>query len=272
MSAASARWLLFCEAETDARYVQRWVDDLLERRGVDWVRDELAASRPQSLREWVAAPPASSPGWIDLHRHGAIAQGLRLAPWYGHFNGEPAEADAVMHVNILRIAKELIDRSDDDAPTAVVVVRDQDNQRDERAAGAFQAIQTSPLPPDFPIVVGLPAPEIEAWVAAGFVAANDRERNTLASLRSELGFAPHEQPHQLTSRNTTDKRDAKRVLATLTAADADREEQCLRIPDEEALARLKSRGRACGLADFLDQIETKLVPQVDPTAPSRIRR
>lgn len=272
MTAVPARWLLFCEAETDARYVHQWVDELLYRRGGDWVRDELDESRPESLREWVTASPASPPGWIDLHQHKTIAQRLQIAPWHGHFGSEPAEADAVMHLNILRIAKELVDRIDSDAPTAVVVVRDQDNQRGERAAGASQAISASPLPQEFPVVVGLPIPEIEAWVVAGFVVANDRERNTLESLRSELGFAPHESPERLTSRNNTDKRDAKRVLAVLTGDDSEREEPCLRIPDDETLSRLKSRGRGCGLTDFLEQIETKLVPQVDPTAPSRMRR
>lgn len=268
-------WVLFCEAERDADTVKVLIDELLRLEGADWVR-ELFDAYPEQVRSWLDDSGASPPrAWFDLHQCYAIAARLGVRLHQGHFGERPQGPGSLLLDTVFRIVRRLHRDAPSTAsrPRAVVVLWDADDQPEERREGFARVLENGTRPPvGVELVVVLAVPEREAWVAAGFVAANDRDRGALESIRSELGFAPHEHPERLTSRNVTDKRDAKRVLTALTADDAERKAQCLRLPDEATLSMLKSRGRACGLADFFEQVEAKLVPQVDPTAPSRMRR
>jgi hypothetical protein len=175
-----------------------------------------------------------------------------------------------MMSTLLRIARRLAQKAPSDAyPTAVVVLRDQDDDPKGRRGGFEQAQRGSELPEDIALVVGLPIPEREAWVLAGFDPEDDTERTALEVLREELGFSPNAEPERLTSGRPHEKKDSKRVMATLGITE-ERERRCVEVASPERRALIAERGARAGLAEWLEQLEAKLVPQVDPSATGRI--
>ncbi|MCA9608339.1 MAG: hypothetical protein KC619_22170 [Myxococcales bacterium] len=108
-------------------------------------------------------------------------------------------------------------------------------------------------------VLGLLAePESEAWYLAGFVPTSKGERDALAAVRERLRFDPTEHPHRLTSTVPGGRKDAKSVLDDLVGADTARRRDCLEAPFD----RLRRVGVDCGIVDFLDQVDDRLLPLV----------
>jgi hypothetical protein len=136
----------------------------------------------------------------------------------------------------------------------LLLIRDDDRQTDRRA-GLEQARNESTL--SARIVIGLAHTKRECWVLAGFEPRDDQEGASLAEVRQEVGFDPRLHADQLTAVHDHDKRSAKRVLRLLVGADLDREADCWRRPPLEAL---KERGSRTGLAEYLAEVETRLVP------------
>jgi hypothetical protein len=168
----------------------------------------------------------------------------------GFIDGKPAKPEAQMWRKVL--AQLVTQRP---RPTAVVLVRDLDGSA-ERREGMEQVRSKLPWPPDMPIILATPEPEMEAWVISGFVAEDDRERVALERLRQELSFDPTTQSHRLTSHPNDAPTDAKRVLRALALGDAAREERCL--ADRE---RLVERGEDNYCSDFLAEARKKIVPK-----------
>lgn len=221
---------LIVEADADARTAQRLVDRQLSV-GADWLHvDELDHIRGWQVFYWKKIKQLCK-------QHGIIAQ--------GHFDGTPGAADARAGRRALLLLSKL------GAPQAVVLLRDADKQP-ERRAGLEQA-RNSPHHQLSPrrIAIGLATPCREAWHLAGFEPESDTERSTLGSERTRLSLDPTREPHLL---SRTGDRDIKKTLATLTAADHDRETRCLDHPD------LHARGHNCGLSEFLDELDTRVVP------------
>jgi hypothetical protein len=115
-------------------------------------------------------------------------------------------------------------------PDAVVLVRDADRQL-ERRTGLEQAREDRAWP--FPVIIGLAVPNRENWVLTGF-----EPQEALAQARRETG-------------------DLKRVLQLLVGDDYDREEACW---TECPLEILTERGQSNGLAEYLEEVRTRLVP------------
>lgn len=113
---------------------------------------------------------------------------------------------------------------------AVVLVRDSDNQL-ERRLGLEQARKDRKWP--FQVVIGLAIPKRESWVLVGF-----EPQEALAQARRETG-------------------DLKRILQLLVGNDYDREEACW---TECPLETLAERGQSNGLAEYLEEVRTRLVP------------
>lgn len=144
----------------------------------------------------------------------------------------------------------------------VVLVWDMDGQAADRKRGLEQArVEAQKLVP-FEIILGRPDRMREAWVLAGFDPQTPDERDRLDQERQHLGFHPCTQAHRLTTTGIA-KLSPKRVLAVLTGGDQGREAQCW---THAALATLRERGADSGLAEFLDEVERRLVPLC--TAPS----
>ena len=101
--------------------------------------------------------------------------------------------------------------------------------------------------------------KLEAWLLNGYSPDSDGEQELYDSERAELGFCPVVKAEQLSAKNDTAKKSAKRVLNRLTNDDAERRKQCW---EETSLDTLRSNGANTRLASFLDQIEAELQPLI----------
>lgn len=256
-----ARWVLFCEGPTDQRTVHTLIDELLSLH-CDWARDLLEIA-PESVRNWVFDSVEKRP-WFDLHKVNDLAETLKIRPHFGHFGSEPQQPDAVMFDSVFRIVDrwERSNRDKTEVITAVVIVRDMDNDRAGRSAGILQAIEHGfPLPKGVELVVGKANCNREAWVLAGFDPQSAEEREALIVLKQELGFAPNEKAHLLTAQKDSEKKNGKRVLREL-GVDSERERECLRVQSMEQRGALIARGDESGLKDFVEEVEAKLVREL----------
>lgn len=268
-AALPARWILFCEARSDAVIAQTHIDELIRLHCAQWVKDLLSVE-PNSLRIWWQNDGADPKGFFNLHRYRELAQSLKVTVHHGHFNGEPQEPDAVQTETIFRIARELHHRAPrEERPTALVILRDLDDEPTRRAGVAQVLSRGTSLPDDIACVIGLAEPEIEAWVLAGFEPLTAEEHNALENQLSELGFAPHEKAHELNPGRDDSKRSTKRICVALGLHVESRKEQCLQIPTEQIRDQLCVRGTQSGLAQWISDIEQKLLPQLDPQLASR---
>jgi hypothetical protein len=172
---------------------------------------------------------------------------------HGHFDGQPGEADAsAARRAILYLKASLPDL------TAVVLVRDQDDQP-ERRIGLEQARGQDRG--GTVIVVALAVVEREAWAICGFEPQDAAEQDRLDAERQTLGFYPHERSHELTAgKDNFAPRSPKRVLRALTGGDSDRERQCW---NNTPLALLRERGTENGLVQYLEEVRTLLAPLID---------
>jgi len=230
-----------------------WVCGLADRilcNDVEWIEPEVI----DSFRTWCGHDGRS---WMDVHRVSdeARVRGLRC---YGHFDGEPGAIDAHMFRAIF-----LLFLDEDTRPDAVVVCRDVDGD-DERVRGFHQAsrghtIRGSVQPWPFSIIGAIASPEIEAWLIAGFSAPTSVEADALAIVRQRIGFDPRLHPERLTSKKPEDKKDAKRVLDEISYDDPGRVKESWASAPLEALIE---RGKASGLADYIGDVRSKLVPAV----------
>ena len=160
----------------------------------------------------------------------------------------------------------------DETIEAVVLVRDMDNQPERRTSmESARAELADKLA--FQVAIAAPDPKREAWILHGYEPRNDRETTLLADERKRLGFDPITRPERLRGdrRREADQqdRDMKLVVERLTEGDYDRDRLCLATTP---LSLLKERGQATGLADYLDEIETRLLPLVDPGATAGYRK
>jgi len=119
----------------------------------------------------------------------------------------------------------------------------------------------------FQIAIAAPDPKREAWILHGFEPQNDKEKTLLADERRRLSFDPITNPERLRGDRRggpgQEDRDMKLVVERLTQGDYDRERQCL---ESMPLSVLKCRGQETGLADYLGEVATRLLPLLDPGA------
>jgi hypothetical protein len=250
------RLVVFCEAAADFRAAQALVDRVLREQGPDWVAD-LVDVHPEAIRVFAGESPERP--FYDVHHMQQHRQDLEkrlghiIRVPHGGFQGKPGGPMALLGRTIAHLSRA---QSNLDPIHAVLIVVDIDDQR-ERRDGLEQARTEASSWASFRIVLGCPDPAREAWVLAGFVPASDEERARLDALRQTLGFSPCEAPTRLRDKDKGAPRNAKRVLATLTADDATREDRCLH---ETPLADLRSRGATTSLPEFLDEIARDILP------------
>ena len=226
-----------CEADADRRTATGLADRVLCKE-VEWIEPEIL----DGYRRWQGLMEGSS--HLEWHQ----IKGYRVKP-HGSFNGEPGAPDAFAARKAL-----LLLTISSRPPDAAVLVRDSDGQQDRRR-GLEQALNFQGWP--FPVLIGLADPKRECWILAGFEPRTEAEEANLALLRQELGFDPRLQSEALSAKKPGALRDAKRVLSLLVGGDFDREESCLA---ECPLEHLMERGRLNGLADYLKELRTRLVP------------
>ncbi len=244
-------WILFCEAQADFATASELIDRALHDRAPTWVGD-LLEHTPEGARSWTC--DGTEPWW-DLHRLSAYAAELGIRVPQGHFDGKPGRAGAAMARNVFAIIRHLSRRERIDG---LVLLWDGDNADAARATGLGQARDLSGW--DFAKVLALAIRSREAWVLAGFEPENERERESHAELKKKLGYCPLEQAHRLDSKSAS-----KNVVDALTAGNWQREERCWK---EAPLDRLRARGDKSGLARFLADVESELLPLIGGAASS----
>ncbi len=232
-------FVMVCEAEADFRTASHLADRIL-CEAVDWIAPETL----DAFRCWKGLDD-SRPfvTWAQIADQ-ATRAGVRPA---GHFAGEPGALDAHATrraIRYLQARKLTFD--------ALFLIRD-DDRKTARREGLDQARAESSLA--CPIVVGLAHVKRECWALAGFDPGNEAEQARLDALIRELSFDPRLQAERLATRQG--ERSAKRVLEILTGGDAEREADCW---ERAGLATLVDRGRATGLADYLEEVRTRIVP------------
>lgn len=240
--------------------VQRFVDRKLaggvsgiDGGNIEWFRrfvtgDEVGSWRCKSLGARLKTPQ----GW---------GRGRVPSVTLGHFGGEPGGLDARMHRRFFHFFQTEPVWDEDDRERVLVIARDEDKVGAERHEGFKQAYSHfKKAYPEadrrFAVILALAKPEIESWALAGYEIENDDEKTKLKGIRKDLGFDPTLKGERLTARNPKeDTKDAKRVFEVLTAGDSGRADRCL----DADFSRLRERGKEIGLANFLDQLEVKVV-------------
>ncbi len=226
--------MVVCEADADRRTATCLADRVL--------CDEVEWIEPESLdgyRTWRGLEEGSThTRWTSLKD---IGGGFPRHFLHGHFQDAPGALGAAAARKALILAKRI-------RPAAVVLMSDSDGK--DRRTGLEQVRS---LPWDFPVLVALAHPERESWVIAGFEPQGPAETKALEGLRRDLGFDPRLEAHRLRAGD----RDAKRVLAALTAGDPGRESACWNECD---LDLLRERGTQTGLASYLEEVRRLLVP------------
>ena len=247
LSEPAHRLVIVCEADADRRIACALADRVLCEK-VDWLRD--CADQFDFIRAWQGLRPGDL--FLRWHNVPDEARKLRIRV-HGFGTG-----DGVVVRQALRVVKHLAPSS-----SAVVIVRDTDGRRQADLRQARDREAEEPWP--FAVVVGLVHPKREAWVLSGFDPRSADEAERLASQRQALGFDPREHADRLTAsrgdRKPGTRRDAKQVLEALGPGD---EAACWMETD---LALLRRRGQRNGLADFLVDVEARLAPLFQPTAP-----
>lgn len=224
---------LIVEAEADARTAKTLVDRQL-RAAAEWFRDaDLDHHRGWQIIQWKTVPRLCKEHRVVVH---------------GGFDGKSAASDAKAARRALRLLSKL------GPPAAVVLLRDADKDEGRRnGLEQGRADYRHGLNADR-VVIGLAIPMREAWHLVGFEPATPAEVESLEAERERLGFDPTRTPQRLT--NDSGKRPIKPVLERLTDGDHDREQRCLECDEK----RLREHGRECGLSEFLDELDKRVVP------------
>jgi len=237
-----AKFAVVCEAEADFR-TAAGLAELVFLETFDWFRDAI-----EGCPLWHGID-AESPFliWKDVRRLAAESN-IRA---HGHFDGKPAEPDALAARRALLLMKL---KHQERPLEGILLIRDDDRDNSrrlglEQARGESEMIER--------IVIGLAHTKRECWVLAGFIPEDEGEVAQLAEFRSELGFDPSLSAHELTAKHDHDKRSGKRVLGLLTRGDYDREVRCWQ---QTSLEILEERGELIGLTAYLNEIRDRLAP------------
>lgn len=200
----------------------------------------------EHVRVWLADDGRP---WFVLKDAWGSARASGVRP-HGHFGGAAGLPEARMFRAQLLLWKKLKD--DGNQLDAAILIRDLD-RKEGREGGMQQAISSGSWP--FVIVGAWCIPEVEAWAIACFGPMNERERAVHTRLVNELKFDPTREPERMSSTSGSN-RDAKRVGQALFEGDHTRRLRGF----ERSIDEVHACGVTCGLADFLREIDTKLVP------------
>lgn len=239
------RWLLVCEGPTDHDVVTTLVDQTLHR---DLLPVGLDANIPH-LRTYVGAGLTERYlRWSEVKERFREDR-LRMIP--GKFGGNDRNGSFLEAVKALRLAIKLGDVD------VVILVRDQDREETDRRRAFEEARRVEEW--EDRAVIGVPIPEIEAWVLVGFDPQNGDETRRLAEERTRLGFDPTRNPEDLNPGRDHDqdgqpiKKAIKPILERLTGGDPERQDACVRTLIDQP----RARGEGCGLTAFLDDLAAR---------------
>lgn len=249
--------LVVCEAPGDFALAYRLIDRTIESHGPEWARDDLSAAR-----EYFGIDPHREPSperfirWKNLGAvidHAVAGEGgkARKLQLDTHQFGEsfPDHEDAFAFLKLVR-AVQTSDRVRQ--PDAFVLVRDTDSKDRTELRKLNDHSQFK----KFPVVVGVPDPETECWVLAGFLHdATEQEQGRVDTIQRQVSVHPCRESHRLRASNEGDERHPKRVLSELTNDDGERIARCYDAPFDH----LRANGASNGLTAFLDALEHRFI-------------
>lgn len=236
--AASFDIAVVCEGPADLRTATELADRLLMHE-VDWIEPEIL----DQFRRWRGFEDGES--FLPWRRAPVLAREHNFKV-HGKFSGHPDYSAARYALLLLALKR----------PHAVLLIRDTDGEPAKRES-LERARDESESGLRIPILLGVAHTKRECWALAGFEPQNDKEMRDLARLTRELGSDPRLSAESLSAAETGALRNAKRVLGVLLAGRQEREPPCWQECD---LQVLRERGRATGLADYLEEVRTRLVP------------
>lgn len=244
------RIAVVAEAAADWQQVCETVDRKILKHAPEW----WDAAQLAAEREYCGlAPGTPFTRWRELRELPSAEGALRRGGYIGFDARQHLHSDYPLGRKALVscvLARPRVD--------AVILVRDMDQQPEERTASLAQARDEIPAHA-LTIVLALPRAKREAWVLNGFDPLTDGENAALADLRGVLGFDPRLRAERLDAMEHGAKRDAKRVLKCLIGDDREREARCWR---DTPWAVLRERGVESRLTDFLAEVKELLVPLV----------
>jgi len=250
--------LVVCEAPGDFALAERLIDRTIQEHGPEWCRGDLDSGREYfGIHTQMADPTERYVRWKNLEAVTVHAAGgdngkvRRLQLSIDQFGDSfPPNEEARTFLRFVRV----VQTSDQvRQPDAFVLLRDTDSK--DRTG--LRSLNAHPQFKRFPAVVGVPDPETECWLLVGFLhEATEPETRLVEQLQRQLGVHPCRDTHRLRAANEGDDRHPKRVLALLTSEDAGRVAQCLEAPFD----LLRTHGGENGLAEFLDQLQCRLIP------------
>ncbi len=241
------------EAEADFQTATELADRVLVE-AIDWLDDDLLDGQ----RRWVEMVPVERRLTWKAIKQLAREAGIQA---HGHFDADTGEREAgLIDAAAARRAILYLRHAFPDL-SAVVLIRDQDNQP-ERRGGLEQARDNDRS--GIVIVIGLAVMERECWVISGFDPQDDEESGRLEEERQTLGCDPRLHSHELMAGNDDyAPRSPKRVLRNLCGNNRGRERQCW---TNTPLDRLRERGGVNGLAAYLGDVRERLAPLIGHVA------
>jgi len=232
--------VIVCEDEPDRRIACELADRVICDR-LKWITSDQL----DTYRQWR--------GWTDGTTFLKISQVRNLAKQRrisaaGKFDGRPgADYSHAARLTFLLLL------SLDPRPNAIALVVDTDDVIRGREGCRQARDQQEGRKWPFAIVLGLAHPKRECWVLSAFVPSTDEDRRKLLNLRKRLGFNPCEHSERLTAIHNHDKKSAKRVLKLLAGDDES-------FWQTAGLKLLTDRGQHNGLADFITEVNDRLIP------------
>jgi hypothetical protein len=244
-------FVLVVEDQPDAQIARDLADRVLHAEPPDWLR----MGEIRAMRTWTGLEAGSGyTKWTDV-KH--LAKNYDVGPIGHRRSGEPGGIDFAQGRKAILLHEKLT-RSRNSP--ALLLIRDMDTQP-ERRLGLEQA-REEPKSGSLVIVIGAARPKREAWVLNGFEPKSEEEERRLQQERRTLPVDPLTESHMLTASSDQAQNSCKRVVRVLTGGDADRERMCWQTAD---LGTLRERGTETGLADFLREVEDRLLPLLDPS-------
>lgn len=234
---------LLCEGKSDPRTVRALADRVITTH-IGWIdADDIDTHR--HYRGFRPTDPYLT--WFDIDD---LANQYRVKS-RGHFDGFPLHGDG--HNTRKALILLTLHAPDDIPVNAVIIFRDGDREYKDRKEAITKVRDATPLA--IPVAIGIANRMSECWVLNGFD-PSETEAQLFGEECQRVQFDPRTRAEDLSDRNDSDIHSPKRVMQVLTDDSHDRQRRCL---TDTSLDQLRARGAATGLADFIGELETRLL-------------
>lgn len=238
--------VVICEGPTDFRVVTALADRVVREHGPEWLAedpDQLAAEREY---RGLKGDPNYTP-WRSVKERAAEYNGGRGLRTLSRGGAEYATTRKAVTLAILQR---------EPGRLADVIILSRDTDGDTARAQSWRDLREE-FQGKIGVLIAAQHPKLEAWLLNAFEPESSDEIDRLAKQRAALGFDPRIGAHKLAAEGRKGRRNAKMVLAGLTAESFERAESAMAATP---LGTLRERGTRTGLAGFIEEVEQRLIP------------